>query len=1552
MIGIFLLPIAVKNKKVQNWLVDKTTSYLSNKLNANISIGEVELIFFDSFNINELSITDSTNTEIVSLEKANVDISLFSLGLKKLNVDEIFLEEYSINLVKEIGDDEFNIEKIINQLNDDNSDSNIEDAEDNSDTWKISFNKVILKDGKVIVDDKQGGLLVDVQINEIEAVLEDISPTLKFKNANISQPVVVVEQNISYNKNDNTKPDLSFIDTDFFLEIENINVEEGNIQYINRNSNTSITQNKFNQNNIQLSNLTGVIGNFQLLDDTLKLTNTILSFKEQCGLEVQSLKTDFTMQPKLMLFDALNLKIPGSNLKNSIALKFRNTDAFEDFENKVQLSGKLFDSYLTLNSIKTFIPAENLARLSEKFLKEKIAINGRIIGSINNLKSKQLQLSVGETQQFNGDIVLQNIMDIENATIFSDSIFIETNLNYLNENLVKLPKQVAAINKVIYNGSLNGGLDSLLINGSIDSDYGLANANILLQLKKQTAYKGTVAVADFNLKPFLADDKQKIENVTATIEIDGSGDNINTINTLLKAYISKATYNNETYEKIAFNGKLDQRKFMGSLISQANNLNVEAIGYVDLKNEEPVIKLKTTINEVDLKALKLSKQPFVIKAKTDIDFAGQDIDEITGNFGIEELTIVTGGKTYDIGDLNVSSTKNAGGEKIVQLKSTPMQAQVEGNFSFKDIHLVLQQIVNNYISYTIWDKPKFSKDSYAMFNIDINDETLLKQYTNKAVALNGLTNIKGNFNSKNNSLNLNIENTQLTIDNNSFNGIKLEALTDGDVLKISSSIDTLYTIDSIKVENIRLTGDVKNDIFDFNIKTANNETPNRVDLNGQLAVAFDTLNLDLGSSKIFINNQFWEANSGTIKFAAPDYLYIESLSLAQKFQSVFIKNLPGLDGKSTTIIEANGLDLNDFAALAGPGKLKLKGKVNGDILVEDIFNLPAIEGLFTVNDFYYGNTFLGDFKFEAKKTPGTEKLFTKIELLDTLNKVNGSGTLDYGVKPPLIQFDFNIDTLSIAILQDIIGDNIADTQGIITGNGKVIGAINDPKFEAELTVINAATTVQYLKCRYYVNNQSFKITNQSLIFDYFILNDEQDNYAELIGILDLSDLDKIYTEIMIFTPQFQFLNTKKKDNNYFYGNAYADGSLYIEGFLDDISFDITATSLPGTKIFLPLEYDYTEREELFYSFVNTSTDSLSIEEDNYEIDLSQFRFSGIFDITDDAEIQIIFDQQAGDIIKSRGNGEIFMDVNKLGEFAMLGNYTITEGDYLFTFLNIINKKFKVEPGGTINWSGDPLNAQIDINAVYEKRVAPYPLVEDLGLPDSDVAEAKNPVPSKLNLNLVGGLATPEIKLSLELEKSGVGDFLIDSRINEINNDEVQLNKQVIGLLLFNRFLPVNEAITALAQSPFQSGVNTVSELVSNQLSIYLSDALSDLFDDVNVSYQNFGIENNSEEDLLNEFELDLGKRFLNNRLYISVGGNLQVGTVTTQNQLKDKNVNTFFGGDFLIEYTLTADRQLKVKAYRQNDYDVIQRFNKTGIGLSYQKSFKNYGNIFNFKKKE
>ena len=67
---------------------------------------------------------------------------------------------------------------------------------------------------------------------------------------------------------------------------------------------------------------------------------------------------------------------------------------------------------------------------------------------------------------------------------------------------------------------------------------------------------------------------------------------------------------------------------------------------------------------------------------------------------------------------------------------------------------------------------------------------------------------------------------------------------------------------------------------------------------------------------------------------------------------------------------------------------------------------------------------------------------------------------------------------------------------------------------------------------------------------------------------------------------------------------------------------------------------------------------------------------------------------------------------------MYGDYTITEGSFLFSLQNIINKKFIIENGSTIQWTGAPMDAMLNIDAIYKLKASLQPLLQEMCIRDS------------------------------------------------------------------------------------------------------------------------------------------------------------------------------------------------------------------------------------------
>ena len=396
----------------------------------------------------------------------------------------------------------------------------------------------------------------------------------------------------------------------------------------------------------------------------------------------------------------------------------------------------------------------------------------------------------------------------------------------------------------------------------------------------------------------------------------------------------------------------------------------------------------------------------------------------------------------------------------------------------------------------------------------------------------------------------------------------------------------------------------------------------------------------------------------------------------------------------------------------------------------------------------------------------------------------------------------------------------------------------------------------------------------------------------------------------------------------------------MKGDLDELDIYIGVASKKGTQLFIPISGARSIGEHDFIKFRNPNIDSLILPT-NEDISLSGIKLAFDLEITPQAEVQIILDEQTGDIIKGKGDGNIKMEITTLGDFNIYGNYNIEKGDYLFTLKNIINKRFQIKQGGSISWSGDPYEAKINISAVYKLRANITDLVREYelaGLTEEDKKEIKKRKPVDLELILTGSLLNPNIDFNIDVRgvESSVNSF-VTRRLREIESDKHELNNQVFGLLVMNRFIPSSESSS---QPGFKTGVNTsVSELLTSQLSSWLSQYRDDIdFDISYFSYESTDIDNLGGADLQRrELEIALTKRFFNDRISVNVGGNLDMGQT---GQSQDVQNSSTIAGDFILEYQISEDGKFKVKLFRKTDYDIFaERYNKTGVGIFYREEF-------------
>ena len=347
-------------------------------------------------------------------------------------------------------------------------------------------------------------------------------------------------------------------------------------------------------------------------------------------------------------------------------------------------------------------------------------------------------------------------------------------------------------------------------------------------------------------------------------------------------------------------------------------------------------------------------------------------------------------------------------------------------------------------------------------------------------------------------------------------------------------------------------------------------------------------------------------------------------------------------------------------------------------------------------------------------------------------------------------------------------------------------------------------------------------------------------------------------------------------------------------------------------------------------------------------------------ITEDAEVNIIFNEKLNDIIRGRGNGDLRIVFTREGQFDVFGEYLVESGDYLFTAWGIVAKPFTVRRGGRIVWTGDPINANLDITAEYAglKSQLNTFLSEYLTTAsEQTIREARTRHDVDLTMKLGGTLYSPIVTFDLGFpELQGELRSYADSKLRILRQNESDLNDQVAGLIIFGSFLPSNNPLAGnlvSTSSLAQSGYNTLSEFVSNQLSYLLSGFLQEAFTENGfVSGIDFEIGFSKSAELIDgqvaldglvpdEIEVHFKPRFQNDRWGFDYGTNFV--------RESPYGISNYVIHDFVIEYYLTVDRRLKLRAYGKWDKDEVDFENeqKYGVGINYRKEF---GDILDFKK--
>lgn len=1284
-----------------------------------------------------------------------------------------------------------------------------------------------------------------------------------------------------------------------------------NVNFKYKNLKLDTTIKGVNFEDIDVKNLNGIFEKLNTNDHLLQANIKNLTFREKSGFYLKNLSTFATIDTNAIELKNLMLVTNKTRLTDYYQMKFGSFKDFNSYVTKVRMKANFKDSFISSSDIAYFAPA--LAKI-----KLDLAIDGQITGYVNNLKAKQLAIKTGKATYIKGDFSLKGLPDWEQTFMDMKIDMAGTNKKDLDEILTditgkKVKSIPAIVNKfgnVNFNGSFTGFQNDFIAYGEFKTKLGRIKSDVNMKIsdKGMPSYTGNVKTFDFDLGNLL--DEKSLGKITSELYVKGKGIEVKELTEQLKGEVTYIDFNGYRYRNLSINGTFDKKYFDGRLAINDKNVQLVFDGGVNLNPALPVFNFNATIKNARLKTLKLYKDSLQVDAVFSTNFSGNNLDNIQGNLLIQQIKLNNVKGIYNIDSVQLDAN-GIGIDRSLTIKSDILDASIKGQYDLNTIVSYYKAIAKTYIPSLETKIFKYNTQIFD-FNLKIKRFEPVAELIMPGLELDDQAILIGSFDSRNNKATLNGYINKLTYKGIIANNIIIEENTTPNQLTAIITSDRVDLNDSLYIKNVNIANVLRNDSLALNVKLSNADDANQLDLNGLVEFAGDTTaRISILPSNLKINSEDWNIQEKVRIAFHQGKTEIENFSLTNKQQSLSIDGILSDDPKDLLLVGFENFSLKTLNPFVKTLGVKLAGNVNGNTKLYNILNSPRITDSLLIDSLSFNDTYIGSLTDTSSynREANEANIYTQI-LANDKEILKATGKLD--LKEKQIDVAVKLDDSKLTVLEPFVKKLVSNLKGNISADLTIKGPLEKPEINGDISFNKGELTVNYLKTPYTLNDK-VSVSNSVIDITNLVLLDADGNKATANGTVDLNNLDNPDIQVDLVANNFMALNTTAKDNSVYYGRAYATGNFSFRGPTNKMVINIDAKTEKGTIFNLPLNSSETVSDKDFITFV--SKDTTNVVERKTSFDGLTMNFKLRVDPNSTANIYTVLGKLSG-----KGNADLELNINSIGDFEMKGDYIIETGIFDFTAQEVINKRFEIRQGGTIRWIGNPTEAQINLKAIYSLRASTADLYTAANRDQSNATNER--LQTEVEMGLSGLLLQPDIKLDIFFPANPAKKEEFQSYFNDGNN----LNTQALSLIIQRRFAP-GSGRDNLAQQLGSVGTSTASELIFNQFNNVLS-SLNLNFVDINI--RNFN-------------DASASVKLFNDRIVIS-------GGIVDNSATTDFSFNGFrgdVGREFevlgLIKKDGTLVGKLANKPQTQQSIfanpGVDPQANVTSIGLVYTQQF-------------
>ncbi len=1260
------------------------------------------------------------------------------------------------------------------------------------------------------------------------------------------------------------------------------------------------------------------------------------SLKDKSGFELNALKGDAIYSDKQIKLSNFILKTPHTNIENATDITYSSIDDLTKHPERVKIKLALKNTSVGLKDASFFSNA-----LPKAYENQKLKVNAQLNGSLNDLNVPQLQVSGFKNLAIDISGRAKNVTDVNKAYLDLNIKKVHVTKSDIISLVPKnsIPPSIELPNVIDTKGVFKGTMTSFATNLNVATDMGSANvAANMSGAKGAESYTADIALNSFNVGRLLKQ-QPTLGRVTAKAKVRGKGLDAKKMNAQFNATVLSAQYNKYTYKNLNLQGNYANQEIAVKGRMPDSNADVTFKLDANLAGKYPKVNADVEFGMVDLQKLNFSTGELKFAGNIKANIRTADVDYLNGDIFATNLQLVKDGKKINLDTIQINAFADGNDNKLT-LKSELLSANLEGQYQLTNVG---SSIINQLNKYYAFGEVKRVPPQRIQFSANIYNPKFLTDFVPSLTRF-APSRISGLLDTEKDSLLINAVFPKVTYSDFNLDSIKLDVKNEGSKLDYKLLVNNIQH-PSIVLFNTEVSGAAENDHLDLNIFLRDRQNKNKYVITGIFQSIDRNFRFNLIPDGLLLDYEKWNVSPDNFIQFGESGILANQFNLSQGNQQLQI-NSTGNEPNSPIEVRFKDFQIETLMKFAETDTAMIGGRINGSVNVKDLTSDMKFEADLTVNKLRYQKDELGD--LTALVNNNTKNAFEVNVALKGVHQLAANGFYYTGTESRL---DLNVDVQKIDLsqIESVSMGQIREGKGYLNGKFSVKGKLTEPQILGGLKFNDAGFRIAYINSYFSVPTQEITFRNNAINFNNFTLIDSLGQKATIAGNINTADFSNVGFNLDLRTNNFRAMNSTAEDNDMIYGTLFLSSNIRVRGNMSQPDVNMRVTVEDGTKFFfaMPVDDPSVIDQEGIVQFIDADAPPFNGQRELKADSVTKAKLGGmnlVADITvkPEAELNVVVDPANGDVLNVKGEANLNAAIDPSGKITLTGRYEINEGSYAISIVPLGKKPFKLVKGSTIIWTGEPTEANVNLTALYEVNAAPIDLLNDPNL-----TTAKTKLPFQVYLYMKGELLKPIISFKIDLPENEKNSSdvatLAYNKLQIINRDENELNKQVFALLALNRFI---------ANNPFQSlaggggGINSMARSsVSKLLTEQLNNLAADLVQGVDIDFGLNSSEDYSTGSLQQKTDLEIGlsKKLLDDRLTVTVGSSFALEG--PQAETKDA---TNIAGNVNIEYALSKDGRYRLRAYRRNQNEsVIEgQIIETGVGFTLVVDYNRFREIF------